>query len=1156
LGKGGMGAVYKAQDTQLERFVALKFLAERFMQDPAAVERFIREAKTASALNHPNIVTIHEIGEAPQGRFIVMELVTGRSLRALAGQGPSLEPLISAGRQVSKALAVAHAAGIVHRDIKPENIMLRDDGYAKVVDFGLACLTVNNPQVYSAETVIETVPGILSGTAPYMSPEQARGGTLLSSATDIFSLGVVLYELATGRGPFAAESVLATLHAIISQAPPTPSRLNCEIPSSLEALILQMLEKEPSRRPTAEEVEASLADIGRKRGGEVKRRIARSHTVGRDRERAELSAGFESATAGHGLLLCVSGEPGIGKTTLVEEFIAEIRAGLQPCNVARGRCSERLAGAEAYLPFLEALESLIRVESSQTVAHLMKTAAPNWYAQIKPAAEGDDSAQSAPEVKAASQERMKRELAAFFAEVSRTQPLILFFDDLHWADVSTIDMLAYLSVRMASARMLIVVSFRPSEILLSNHPFLSIKLDLEGRGLCREIALGFLGTDDIERYLELEFPGQDFSREFSTLIHEKTEGNPLFVVDLLRYLRERRVIDQVQGRWVLAQSLPDLERELPQSVRSMIQRKIDQLGEGDRRLLLTASVQGHEFDSAVVSRVLALDPADVEERLEFLERVLAFVHKVGEWEFPDRTLTVRYGFVHVLYQNALYGSLAPTRKASLSAAVAQALLDHYGEQNGTIAAELAFLLETARDFSRASQYFQLAAQNAARVSACQEAIVLARRGLELLRSVSPSPERDSQELMLLMTLSGPLMTTKGYGSTEVEEIYRRAQDLCQQMADKRQVFFVLVGLIAFYGIRGNYAMARKLGEQLVRLAEGEKDQVFRLHAVHGLGFALGYVGELKRSRELMEQANDIYDYRQHSRYAAIYAIDLGVNTKSQNARTLWLLGYPDQAVVSTAEAIALAEKISHPFSLAFALMFDGKAHQLRREVQRTLEQTEKALQLANEHGMPQIAAWAGVWHGWALAELGRTGEGIEQMRESLAAQRAMGSEIVRPHFLGLLAESLSKAGETTAALAALAEAFDAARATGECYYEAELYRLRGEILLNQTVGQPAGTTYVSSVAGQRADFSQSQSVAVGSESCLESENCFRRALDIARRQRARSLELRAAVSLIRSLGSRAGPQDRSMLEEIYNWFTEGFDTKDLQDGKELLEVKF
>jgi predicted ATPase len=274
-----------------------------------------------------------------------------------------------------------------------------------------------------------------------------------------------------------------------------------------------------------------------------------------------------------------------------------------------------------------------------------------------------------------------------------------------------------------------VLTYRPTDLLLGKHPFLPVKRDLQARGLCRDVALELLSRQDIEQYLALEFPEHRFPDGLAALIHAKTEGNPLFMVDLLRHLRARQVLAQDQGRWALAQSLPNLEQELPESIRSMIERKIDQLGEEDRRLLLAASVQGYEFDSAVVARALSRDAAEVEEQLEEMQRVHAFVRLVREQEFPDRTPTVRYRFVHVLYQNALYATLRPTRKASLSAAVAQALLDYYGEQSGTLATELAFLLEAARDAARAADYFLVASQNAGRVYANQEGVVLACRAL-------------------------------------------------------------------------------------------------------------------------------------------------------------------------------------------------------------------------------------------------------------------------------------------------------------------------------------------------------------------------------------------------------------------------------------------
>jgi predicted ATPase len=246
------------------------------------------------------------------------------------------------------------------------------------------------------------------------------------------------------------------------------------------------------------------------------------------------------------------------------------------------------------------------------------------------------------------------------------------------------------------------------------------------------------------------------------------------MADLLRYLRGRQVLTQEQGRWTLAQTVPDLRHDLPESVRGMIQRKIDQLGEDDRRLLVAAGVQGYEFDSAVVARAVERDAAGVEERLDVLDRVHAFVRVVREQEFPDRTLTLRYRFVHVLYQNALYASLGPTRRASLSAAVAEALLGYYGEQSGSVAAEFALLLEAARDFSRAADYFLVAAQNAAHVCAHQEAVVLARRGIELLASSPDTPARARKELALQITLGPALFVTKDWSAPDVEAAYARS----------------------------------------------------------------------------------------------------------------------------------------------------------------------------------------------------------------------------------------------------------------------------------------------------------------------------------------------------------------------------------------------
>ena len=337
------------------------------------------------------------------------------------------------------------------------------------------------------------------------------------------------------------------------------------------------------------------------------------------------------------------------------------------------------------------------------------------------------------DIKTASQERLKRELSALLEEVSRNRPLVFFLDDLHWADVSTVELLAYLANHFEQMRVLILTTHRSSDLLIANHPFLQVKRDLQARGICHQIHLQFLSLEEIERYLALEFPEHDFPKEFPALIYQKTEGSPLFMVDLVRYLKDEGVIAEEQERWALARDANAIEGKLPESVRGMIQRKMDQLDEEDLSLMLAASVQGYEFDSAVIAKALWQDPAEIEERLRSLDRIHAFIRLVKEREFPDRTLTLRYRFVHVLYQNALYGSLMPTRRAALSASVAEALLDFYGDQHSVIASRLALLFEAARDFTRASEYFLIATENAARVSANQEAVALSQRRLEIVK---------------------------------------------------------------------------------------------------------------------------------------------------------------------------------------------------------------------------------------------------------------------------------------------------------------------------------------------------------------------------------------------------------------------------------------
>jgi len=1110
LGRGGMATVYLALDLKHDRPVALKVLHPE-LAATLGPDRFLREIRLTARLQHPHILTVHDSGEDAGLLWYTMPFVEGESLRDRLRRELQLplQDALRITREVADALDHAHRHGTVHRDIKPENILLAE-GHALVSDFGIA-------KVVEADGESLTGTGLALGTPAYMSPEQALGEPV-GPASDVFSLSVVLYEMAIGQHPFAANTHAATVHAMLTRPPLVPSRVNPEIPASLEALMLRMLERVPDRRPRAAEVLAALREpVGVATGvylAETRLSVAR-HTVGREKERAALRTAFQSVACGHGLLLCVTGEPGLGKTTLVEEFLADLPDVTEPFRITRGRCSERLAGSEAYLPFLEALEGLLQGDASGSIARLMRVTAPAWYAELVPS--------PSPPAGPVSQERLKRELTRFLEEASRTDIVVWFFDDVHWADMSTVDLISYLASHFASLRLLLVASYRPTDLVLGNHPFLKVKLELQGRGLCRELPLEFLAPEDIERYVALEFPGHCFPTSFAALIHAKTEGSPLFMVDLLRYLRDRAVIVQAPEGWTLAETVVDLERSLPESVRGMIQRKIDVLSDTDRALLVTASVQGHEFDSAIVAKALAQDAAEIEDRLQALDRVHAFLKLTGESTFPDGTPTLRYRFVHVLYQNALYSLLTPTRRAALSAKVADALVGSYGEQSAAAAAALALLFEAARDPRRAADHFLVAARNAARVSAYREAVALVDRGLALVEGMPPGRERASREQAFHLTLGGLMVVTRSGGAPEVEAAFTRARELSEERGDTPELFTALRGLSEFYHTSGKLESALRRAEQALRVAERLGDPALIVEAHHTVAMPLLYLGRLHDAQEHLADAMARYAPEQRGMYGELYqAIDPGVGCRFQAGRVWWLLGYPDQALEHVERGIAMAREIGHTYSLSNIYVSAAIVHQFRREAERTRERAEAAMALAREFELPEFLAWAVIWRGWAVAAQGRVDEGLAQMREGLAAWRTHRS--IYPHRLALLAETLVLAGRFDEALSVLAEAL-AEGETGGRYYQAELYRLKGELLLQ---AKPSAVEEV--------------------------EVCFHHAIAIARRQEARSLELRALVSLMR-LYDRQGRADEATpaLAELYGWFTEGLDTADLQDAKALLQ---
>jgi serine/threonine protein kinase/predicted ATPase len=1136
LGVGGMGEVYRARDPRLGRDIALKVIRRALVLgsdvsdasgDP--IDRLLREATLASALNHPNIVTIHETGVVGADRYIAMELVEGSTLRKLASQGLPFERAVSIARQVAEALAVAHGAQIVHRDIKPENVMVRPDGYVKLLDFGLARL--HQSAVPAGSTGPVTEAGLIIGTIGYMSPEQARGEPVAPEA-DVFAFGVMLYELVTGRHPFMAASQLGTLHALMWETPEPPSLINPDLPRALHQLILETLHKDPRLRPGAGEVLYRLGLAHDSSIATALSSVSVSHTaprtsraiVGRDLEMDALLHEFERAQRGHGRMVVVSAEAGLGKTTLIDAFVRLLEDRGEATRVGRGRCSERLAGSEAYLPVLEVLDSLQRNEHLGSLSRLIRALAPSWYVQIMPPRDNDSSAaRLAADTAGGSQERLKREIASLLDEVSRIQPVVLCFDDVHWADLSTTDLLGYLARRIEDSRVLIIVTCRPSDLAQARHPFLRMKLDLVSRGACREIVPGHLDETAIARYLALQFLDHQFPRGFASVIHQRTEGHPLFLVDLLRDLRRRQIVRQQDGRWILAEELAALERTMPESMRSLVQRKLEALEEADRRLLGAASVQGTDFDSAILARALAQPQDDVEDRLERLEREHALVRFVDEWEAPDRQLTLRYRFAHHVYHNAFDNTLRSTRRAALSRGIAEGLIARIGDQPCDCAADIALLLESARDNIRAAEYWNRAAQASARLYAHDETARLAQRGLALLDAEPDSLANAAAELGLQMTYGLSVKTSQGYAVPEVGRAYARARELCREVEDPGRVIPVLIGLSAHHIVSGEITTSRDVALEMLDLFNRLGDPNMQMLGQWSLGAALFHLGELEVGHAHLARGLELYDPAFHKPRVWETGIDPGIFCQCELSRTFTLRGFPDQGLTRAREAVAQARALEHPQPLAFSLLFLAMAHVARREPADVCRVFDELSALCRAHRIAQELQWALPLRGRALVELGETERGLDELERGLEAHVITRSALLRPYYFVLYAGALLRARRFDAAERLLSEARAIADATSQHAYDSEHRRLEAEVRL--AGGDREGT-----------------------------EKMYGESLSIARAQGARWLELRASRGYASFLASGGRADEARAVLGICNSLTEGRDTLDYVYADALLRT--
>ena len=482
--------------------------------------------------------------------------------------------------------------------------------------------------------------------------------------------------------------------------------------------------------------------------------------VGRQEDLAQLHGALECARRGERQMVFVTGEPGIGKTALLDAFLAQV-VGAEDLRVGRGQCIEHLGAGEAYLPLLEALGGLARRTEGRSLIPLLRRQAPTWLVQMPAFIEEAELDVLSRRGHGATPERMARQLSEALEALTAESPLILWLEDLHWSDPSTVDLLAMLARRREPARLLVVGTYRPADVIASAHPLRALVRELEAHAQCRGLPLGFLTSPEVTRYLAVRFDRPDSQAmrldEWGRFIHRHTDGNPLFMVAMVDDLLRRGMI----GEAALDTSWPappnGMAGGMPESLRQLIDHQLERLSEEERQMLEAASVAGLEFSANWVATAIDTDVLEVEGCCEALARRHLFLCAPKDPGRPNRRLTERYRFLHTLYPQILFQGLPAARRRQLHRRVGASKETAFGNRSAEIAAELAVHFEEARDALRAVHYLGQAAQKALRRSAGREAADLLTRALDQLQTLHETPERAQQELSLQASLGAALL---------------------------------------------------------------------------------------------------------------------------------------------------------------------------------------------------------------------------------------------------------------------------------------------------------------------------------------------------------------------------------------------------------------
>ncbi len=850
---------------------------------------------------------------------------------------------------------------------------------------------------------------------------------------------------------------------------------------------------------------------------------SRPKLFGRQGELVQLNEYFHQVIAGNRQLLFVSGEAGIGKTSLVHTFLDELSRNREDDHVSigYGQCIDHHGKGEPYLPILEAIDRLARGLHGEKVQQILKHYAPTWFAQFPWML--DSRHHYEQQLTTVTRRRMLREFCVFVESLTAQIPVILWIEDLHWGDNSTIDLLDALARREENARLFVIVSYRPVDAALRGSLIPRLKQDLSLHGFAAELALELLDYMAIGEYLVSRFHNVGSTAAVAQLVQDQTDGNPLFVITLVDYLVKHGLLEQGEGQLGFTVPIEEVCDECPKSLRGIVELQISVTTEQESSLLDAASIIGTKFSAQGIAGALEQEPEEVEEVCGRLAIRGQFLILDGTTNWPDGSIGQRYEFIHDIYRHTLYDAMPPGVRQRLHRNFANRLSTGFGGQRASVAAELALHFELGGVRDQAITFLILAAEKAQTRSAGREAVAYLDRALVQLAALPQDQETERRELKVRLRLLRSLFFSVGYTSDQLDPHITRILELCNRLDDKSGQLRVLAYQGASYMLRGLPVLVEQTIEAAKCIEPFVSDPVLLSHRSLVSGVLAQVSGKHETAQKHFTQCVEMLDDTDIRAPSRAFGHDPAVLAIGFSSLSAWMLGFPDEARTQVTNCMRRSEAVGGALSLAHGFDFAVSVEQFRRDVVAARSYAGSLMACMKEYGvaftyMRQIAS-----QNWLLLQTGAAEDAVTGLTKGIASAREQGARLFSSVSLTTLAEAHLANGTITEGLAIADEALDIVQG-GERFWEAETYRIKGELLRLENKDSAA-------------------------------EECFRASLKVAASQSALSLELRGATSLAKLLVKNGRkPEARQMVENTLCRFTEGFESADLQEANSLLNT--